>query len=116
MSKEDLTTRFLREIAKIKDPTLFIGVVRALRIALLTEEKEVKPFSQLLDEVLYKFKNELTRERKREILRILTKANQAKEDIVPQIDATAAVKVNEEVEVDASHSKDSEAGCSDSQM
>lgn len=116
MKKEDLTTRFLREIANIKEPLTFLGVVRALRIELINEDKEAKSFSELLEEVLYKFKNELSRERKRELLRILINANQVKGDLMPQIDAVAAHKEEEEVKVDANCAENSEASFSNSQM
>ena len=56
---ENLTMKFMREVGRIKDPVIFLGLARTLGVNLYTEEKDgnsekLKPkeFSVLFDEKL----------------------------------------------------------------
>ena len=65
---------FLLEISKIKNPEIFIGVVKILNVDLLTQDKEAKDFADLLEETLKAYEA-APRKLRRELLSILRKAN-----------------------------------------
>ena len=74
---KSLETKFLEEIARIKEPEIFIGVARILKTKLFDEEKkEVSEFEDILRDCMEKFKGS-SRKRKKELLWILGKANKA---------------------------------------
>jgi len=74
---KSLETKFLEEIARIKEPEIFIGVARILKAKLFDEEKkEVSEFEDILKDCMERFKNS-SRKRKKELLWILGKANKA---------------------------------------
>lgn len=76
----NLDVQFMEEISKCKEPQLFIGVARILKVQLLTEEKDEeghfipRPFEQLFADVMAAYHDSL-RKRKRELLKILREAN-----------------------------------------
>lgn len=74
---ENLEMRFMREIANIKDPELFLGVLRILKVELMekTDEKdEPRDFTALFEDCMANYAA-APRKRRRELLRILCDAN-----------------------------------------
>lgn len=75
---ENLNTRFMREVAKIRDPELFLGVCRILKVELLEkkkgEEEVARDFSLLFEDCMAQYAA-APRKRRRELLRILQQAN-----------------------------------------
>jgi hypothetical protein len=69
-----MNTKFLIQISKCKDPVIFLGVCTTLGVSLLNDSKETRPFEELLDEALLHFEA-LPRKTKKEVLKILKKAN-----------------------------------------
>ena len=80
---ESLNTKFLKEISKIKEPEVFIGLAKVLGVKLLGEEKDEngkfipRDFTEVLDDVMKSFDG-ARRSRKGELLRLLAEANKAK--------------------------------------
>ena len=67
-------TKFLNELIKIKDPTIYLGIARILKVDLLDKENNPRDFYETCADVLTEYKN-ASRARRQEILTILTKAN-----------------------------------------
>lgn len=90
-----LTNQFIEEISKIKEPEVFLGVARLLHVKLLQDEFDenkrpvARDFTEICADVIQTYDKE-ERRRKRELLRILHKANK-------------------EVKVNANSTKNSEA-------
>lgn len=82
---KDLNSRFLVEISKIKDPEVFIGIARILRVKLMSEQKDEegrfvpRDFTDLYSDTLMAFAQS-ERKRKRELLKIIEKANKEKDE------------------------------------
>lgn len=74
-----LTEKFTNEIARTKDPLVFIGIARVLNVSLMSE-KEPKNFEDVLVECIEAFDKE-NRARRKELLKILKDANKYKENI-----------------------------------
>ena len=80
---ESLNTKFLKEISKIKEPEIFIGLAKVLGVKLLGEEKDEngkfipRDFTEVLDDVMKSFDG-ARRSRKNELLKLLVEANKAK--------------------------------------
>lgn len=78
--KKDLNTRFLIEVSKIKEPEIFLGVARILKVKLVSEEKDEegrlisRDFSDILTDLIDSY-SKSERRRKRELLKIIEKAN-----------------------------------------
>lgn len=70
---DKLSKQFLTELSNIKDPQIFMGVARILKVH-LSEGKEVKSFDQVFSEVLENFEIAAPKRRK-ELYSILKKAN-----------------------------------------
>lgn len=96
---KDLNTQFIEEISKIKEPEVFIGVARLLRVKLVEDEKDendhfiARDFYDVCADSIVSFGN-LDRKKKRELLKVLKKSNK-------------------EGEVNASRTKDTESAVSD---
>lgn len=77
-----LNEQFMVEVSRIKEPELFLGLVRLFKIKLQTEEKDeqdhykTKDFISLFDELMSCFSG-AGRKRKKEVLKILRQANAA---------------------------------------
>ena len=77
---KNLSEKFLKELANIKDPVIFLGLCPILKVDIYTEEKDEeghfvpKTFPVLLDEMMKNF-DCAGRPRKRELLKILREAN-----------------------------------------
>lgn len=73
-----INQEFLREISKIQDIALFLGVMKLLGVKEEKEDKTQKEFSEVLDEVMKKFESK-ARSKRKELVKILRKANKAAE-------------------------------------
>lgn len=73
-----LTEKFTNEIARIKDPLVFIGIARILNVSLMSE-KDPKNFEDVLVECIEAFDKE-NRARRKELLKVLKDANKCKEN------------------------------------
>lgn len=77
---ENLNQKFMKEVANIKDPVVFLGVATILKVKLYTDEKDEngkvipKDFSVLFKEIMSSY-DCASRKRKRELLTILKKSN-----------------------------------------
>lgn len=74
-----LTEKFTNEIARTKDPLVFIGIARILNVSLMSE-KDPKNFEDVLVECIEAFDKE-NRARRKELLKVLKDANKCKENI-----------------------------------
>ena len=78
--KADLNTKFINELARVKDPTTFIGMAHLLGVPLVGNEKDEagrpvhRDFSDICADVIQAY-GVLGRGRKRELLNLLKKAN-----------------------------------------
>lgn len=77
---KDLNTKFIEEVSKIKEPEIFLGVARILKVRLVEDEfgEDGRPqsrcFEDICADVITNFAQS-ERQRKRELLKILQKAN-----------------------------------------
>ena len=72
-----LNEKFMVEISKIKQPEIFLGVVRILKVKLMEDEKTPRDFVDVFRDCVEAYHN-MGRERKKELLKILKQANKAK--------------------------------------
>ena len=70
-----LDERFIYELGRIKNPEIFLGVARILKVQLI-EGENPRDFEYLCKDVIEGFENS-NRKRKRELLKILREANNA---------------------------------------
>lgn len=75
--KKTLTQMFMEEVSKIKDPAMFLGVARVLGVDWFKNPDE-KEFLDIFVDAVDGF-DKASRKRKKEILKILRKANKCKE-------------------------------------
>lgn len=100
---ENLNTQFAKELSRIKDPAVFVGVARVLKVGLVTEEKDesghliAREGEDIITDVLVAFDG-AGRKRKRELLKILRKANKS----------SFSAPTSMEVDLDATGTEDSE--------
>ena len=78
--EDRLSTKFIKELSKIKDPMVFLGVARILNVELMVDKDTSKDFAAVLNEVIDSY-NSSNRKRRRELLKILEKSNRYKEDV-----------------------------------
>ena len=64
----------MREVARIKSPELFLGVVRILKVKFLGKDGEARDFSELFEDVMKAYAAAKPKF-KRELLTILRDAN-----------------------------------------
>lgn len=76
--KETLTQKFIKEIAKIKSPEVFLGVARVLKVQLMEDKEAPYEFTKIFSDTVEAF-DKADRARKKELLKILVQANQYKE-------------------------------------
>ena len=80
---ETLNDKFMREIAKIKEPEVFLGVARVLKVKLVEDKKDeegkfvARDFTEIFSDVMKNF-DCAPRKRKKELFNILREANQTK--------------------------------------
>ena len=73
--KETLTQKFIKEIANIKSPEVFLGVARILKVQLMEDKDTPYDFVKIFSDTIEAF-DKATCARKKELLKILVKANQ----------------------------------------
>ena len=76
--KETLTQKFIKEIANIKSPEVFLGVARILKVQLMEDKETPYDFVKIFSDAVEAF-DKAGRARKKELLKILIQANQYKE-------------------------------------
>ena len=76
--KETLTQKFIKEIANIKSPEVFLGVARILKVQLMEDKETPYDFVKIFSNTVEAF-DKADRARKKELLKILIRANQYKE-------------------------------------
>ena len=76
--KETLTQKFIKEIANIKSPEVFLGVARILKVQLMEDKETPYEFTKIFSDTVEAF-DKSTRARKKELLKILVQANKYKE-------------------------------------
>lgn len=76
--KETLTQKFIKEIAKIKSPEVFLGIARVLKVQLMEDKETPYEFTKIFSDTVEAF-DKADRARKKELLKILVQANQCKE-------------------------------------
>ena len=101
---ENLNMKFMKEVGRIKDPVIFLGLARTLGVNLYTEEKDensekLKPkeFSVLFEEMMKSFDG-AGRKLKRDLIKMLRAANEDKEQLnATRTENTEATVQDEEV-------------------
>lgn len=75
---ENLNQKFLKELSRTKSPEVFIGVAKILKVKLVDEKDppEARDFTEIFRDTMSNYSN-AGRARKRELLKILRKANEA---------------------------------------
>ena len=76
--KETLTQKFIKEISNIKSPEVFLGVARILKVQLMEDQETPYDFVKIFSDTVEAF-DKADRARKKELLKILVRANQYKE-------------------------------------
>lgn len=76
--KETLTQKFIKEIANIKSPEVFLGVARILKVQLMEDKETPYDFVKIFSDTIEAF-DKADRARKKELLKILVRANQYRE-------------------------------------
>ena len=79
--EDRLSVKFIKELSKIKDPMVFLGVARILNVELMVDKDTSKDFAAVLNEVIDSY-NSSDRKRRRELLKILEKSNRYKEEVM----------------------------------
>lgn len=67
--------KFMKEIANIKDPAVFLGVARVLSVSLVKENGEQKGFADIFTEVIDTY-DKAPRKLRRDLWKVLKGANQ----------------------------------------
>lgn len=78
MFEDKLNVKFTTELLCTKDPAIFLGVARILKVPFMTEEGTPKDFNGLVDNVIGAYCAS-PHKRKKELLKILQDANKCKE-------------------------------------
>lgn len=79
----NLDEKFMREIARIKEPEVFCGLLRIFKVSMVTpswkpgETQETRDFSDVFADLMDSY-SKSDRKRKREALKILKQANREK--------------------------------------
>ena len=72
--------KFLRELSKIKDPAVFFGIARILKVPCMVDKDTPREFQDILKDVIDNY-FAAAPSKQREILKILKDANECKENI-----------------------------------
>ena len=72
--------KFLKEISRIKDPAVFFGIARILKVPTMVDKDTPREFSDMLQDIIDNY-FAAAPSRQRELLKILKDANQCKENI-----------------------------------
>lgn len=80
---ESLNKKFMDEIGRTKDPIVFLGVAKVLRVEVFEDGaggKNPRDFSDIFADVMFAY-NGSARKFKKELLKILRDANKVKGDV-----------------------------------
>lgn len=72
--------RFIKELGRTKDPVVFFGVARVLKVNPMVDKDTPKDFAAVLEEVIDAY-FAAAPSRQKEVLKILKDANECKENI-----------------------------------
>lgn len=73
--------KFIEEISRIKEPEIFLGVAKILSVPLIDDNGKERSFEDICIDVIQAYKD-LNRDRKRNLLNLLKKANKCKDGVV----------------------------------
>ena len=73
--------RFIKELVKIKDPVVFFGVARVLKVNPMVDKDTPKDFAAVLEEIIDAYFAAEPKKQK-ELLNILRDANKCKEKVI----------------------------------
>lgn len=79
--KDKLIKKFIKELANVSDPAVFLGVARVLKVPIMEDENKPKDFSEILNGVINNYIAAPYKKQK-ELLNILVDANKCKEENV----------------------------------
>lgn len=79
--EDRITTKFIKELSKIKDPAIFLGVARVLKVELMVDKDTPRDFGDVFEDIIVNYENS-NRKRRRELLKILQQSNKCKEEVV----------------------------------
>lgn len=89
----NLNEKFMKAIGEIKEPVIFLGIVKILKVEIM-EGNEPRDFTDMFADCMEKY-NAAGRKRKKELLKILEDANKEYR------------KENKELNIDADRAEDS---------
>lgn len=72
--------KFIKEISKIKDPVVFLGIAKVLKVSIMVDKDTPKDFNDILKDIIDTY-FAAAPSKQREILKILKDANECKENI-----------------------------------
>ena len=78
--KDRLAEKFVMELCKIREPEVFAGVARILKVPLVNEKGEARDFNDVLGDTIEYYVKE-KKKRKKELLLILKDANKCEEEV-----------------------------------
>ena len=78
--KNGLEVKFTTELLSTKDPEIFLGVARVLKVPLMVDKDTPKGFDRVVDEVIEAY-CAAPQKRKKELYKILKDANSCKEKV-----------------------------------
>ena len=78
--KDRYTEKFIDILLETKDPAVFVGVARILKVPLMEDENTPKKFADVFIEVVKNY-SAAPHIRKKELLKILKDANSCKESV-----------------------------------
>lgn len=96
---KNLNTKFVEELSNIKDPSIFLGLARVLKVEFVKVEKEEtisRDFCEICADVIESYANS-DRRRKRELLKILRQANQEGDSDADRTEDTETSVSNEKM-------------------
>lgn len=86
MNKKNMNQKFIGEISRIKDPEIFLGVARILRVPIVEKGEDEKyksrDFTDICKDVILAY-DASNRKRRRELYTILKQANSLRAPILP---------------------------------
>ena len=75
-NKKQLNMEFMTELTKL-EITEFLGVARILKVTVLKEDESPREFVEVFEDIVKSY-NEASRDRRRELLKIIKTANKRK--------------------------------------
>ena len=98
------TSKFMEEVARIKDPMILIGVARILKVQLVNDDKTHRDFVDVFQDIMDNYAS-FPRNKRRELLKILKNANK---DSKAYVAADPMKNSDEEVDSNADNTSNTE--------